>query len=236
MAGLIGDGLLAFQLTPIFGAVLICWIFSVCVHEFAHALVAYLGGDTSVRDKGYLSFDPFAYVHPVTSILIPLVFLALGGIPLPGGAVYIDTWRLRSRHWAAAVSAAGPASNFVLFLLLALVLHPTVGLADPDAATQPTWVSLVGTLAVLQLFSVFFNLIPVPPLDGYGILEPYLNPHARDQMRSMGWFSLIGVYFLFRVKAFHMTFYRLVNGVMTAVGLPFELTWKQFELVFFGSG
>src|SRR5574340_360663 len=97
-----------------FIVVLLGWVFSLCLHEFSHAAVAYLGGDTTVREKGYLTFNPLKYTHPVFSILLPLVFLALGGIGLPGGAVYIETWRLRSRGWKTAVSLAGPASNLVL--------------------------------------------------------------------------------------------------------------------------
>ena len=78
--------------------VLVGWVFSLCLHEFSHALVAYYGGDTTVREKGYLTFNPLKYTHPVYSLLLPLLFLVLGGIGLPGGAVYIETWRLRSRQ------------------------------------------------------------------------------------------------------------------------------------------
>ena len=98
--------------------VLLGWVFSLCVHEFSHAAVAYAGGDTTVREKGYLTFNPLKYTHPVYSLLLPLLFLALGGIGLPGGAVYIETWRLRSRRWISAVSLAGPASNLILAILL----------------------------------------------------------------------------------------------------------------------
>ncbi|HEY9616580.1 MAG TPA: hypothetical protein V6C64_07060, partial [Microcoleaceae cyanobacterium] len=75
------------------------WIISICVHEFGHAIVAYWGGDTSVKDKGYLTLNPIKYAHPVLSLLLPLVFLLLGGIPLPGAAVYIDSRQLRGRGW-----------------------------------------------------------------------------------------------------------------------------------------
>ena len=99
--------------------VIIGWIFSLCLHEFSHALVAYYGGDTSVREKGYLTFNPLKYTHPVYSILLPMVFLLLGGIGLPGGAVYIERWRLRSKGWESAVSLAGPAANLLLALAAA---------------------------------------------------------------------------------------------------------------------
>jgi len=64
------------------------WIFSLCLHEFSHALVAYYGGDTTVKDKGYLTFNPLKYTHPFLSLILPLIILLMGGIGLPGGAVY----------------------------------------------------------------------------------------------------------------------------------------------------
>ena len=55
--------------------VLIGWIISLCLHEFSHALVAYWGGDTTVKDKGYLTLNPLKYTDPLMSIILPLVFL-----------------------------------------------------------------------------------------------------------------------------------------------------------------
>ncbi|MFQ5463584.1 MAG: site-2 protease family protein [Phycisphaerae bacterium] len=222
--------------TPILIAVMIGWILSVCVHEFSHALIAYLGGDASVRRRGYLRFDPLSYIHPVTSILLPVVFLMMGGIPLPGGAVYIDEAALRNRHWRALVSAAGPASNFVLFLVLAYFVHPARGLIDPNQYEQPMWAVFLGALLVLQLFGVFFNLIPIPPLDGFGIIEPYLPTRTRVAARNLGWGGLFVVFLLFsQVDTIRDGFMDLVNSVLQAFGLPFESTWRQYNLALFGS-
>ncbi len=91
-----------------FFIVLIGWIFSLCLHEFSHAIVAYNGGDYTVREKGYLSFNPLKYTHPIFSIVMPIIFLLLGGIGLPGGAVYIETWRIR-RPEVADSDVAGRA-------------------------------------------------------------------------------------------------------------------------------
>lgn len=221
--------------TPLFGAVLICWIFSVCIHEFAHALVAYWGGDRSVRDKGYLRFDILSYVHPVTSILIPALFLAMGGLPLPGGAVYINEAALRSRRWASWVSAAGPISNFLLFLLLAVIVHPISGIVDPDAIQQPTWAVLLGAMAVLELFAVLFNLIPIPPLDGYGIIEPFLPFELRAKMAGIGWGGLVVVFLLFsQVDGVMKGFMDAIDVILQLFGLPFESTWRCYNLVLFG--
>ena len=227
--------LAAVQFTPLFGAVLICWIFSVCVHEFSHAVVAYWGGDTSVKEKGYLGFDPLSYIHPVTSLLVPAVFLIMGGLPLPGGAVYINTAALHNKHWSALVSAAGPASNFILFCVLAVVLHPAVGIVDPTLAVQPTWVQCLGAVAVLQLMSVFFNLIPLPPLDGFGILEPYLDEQARDMARRMGWGGLIVLFVVFgQFEGTVKGLQSLCDVIITRFGLPWEVTWRSFNLAMFG--
>jgi Zn-dependent protease len=99
------------------------WIFSLCLHEFSHALVAYYGGDHTVREKGYLTFNPLKYTHPVFSIVLPLLFLFMGGIGLPGGAVYIERWRIRNRYWLSAMSLAGPFSNLVFAIILGLILR-----------------------------------------------------------------------------------------------------------------
>lgn len=223
------------EFTPLFLAVLICWIFSVCLHEFAHAFVAYLGGDTSVREKGYLGFNIFAYIHPVTSILLPALFLAMGGLPLPGGAVYIETHRLRSHHWASMVAAAGPLSNWILFMILAAVIHPSMGIIDPEAAHQPMWAMLLGAMCVLELFSVLFNLIPIPPLDGFGILEPYLPAEAQAQARAMGWGGLFVLFLVFRSDAVRQAFMGAMDNVLARFGLPFESTWRFFNIALFGS-
>ena len=106
-----------------FFVVLAGWVFSLCLHEFSHALVAYLGGDWTVREKGYLTFNPLKYTHPVYSLLLPLLFLVMGGIGLPGGAVYIETWRLKNRNWVSAVSLAGPISNLLVAFVLIIILN-----------------------------------------------------------------------------------------------------------------
>lgn len=224
------------QFSSLFAAVLICWILSVCIHEFAHALVAYLGGDRSVVSKGYLHFNIFAFVHPVTSILMPAIFLFMGGVPLPGGAVHIDDNALRSPGWRSAVSAAGPASNFILFLILAAIVHPATGIVDPARFDDRPWVMLLGAMTVLQMFGVLFNLIPIPPLDGFGIIEPYLPPDVRDRARSIGWVGLLVLFFvMFQSDAVMEAFQDVVDSVLRRFGLPFENTWRYYNIAFFGT-
>ena len=88
----------------VFPFVFIGFVISLCLHEFGHAIVAYHCGDRTVRDKGYLTLDPLRYTDLQYSILFPLLIMALGGIGLPGGAVYINTHvSAPARLWCAGV-------------------------------------------------------------------------------------------------------------------------------------
>jgi len=200
-----------------FLVVLIGWVFSLCLHEFSHAAVAYAGGDTTVREKGYLTFNPLKYTHPVYSIVVPLIFLALGGIGLPGGAVYIETWRLRSRAWKSAVSLAGPASN----LLLAIVLGVILGAAP--VSREGIWPAL-SFLAFLQVSALILNLIPLPPFDGFGILEPYLPEGIQRAVAQVSGLIPWAVFFLlWYVPEVYNAFWTAVVGLTQALNVPLDL-------------
>ena len=156
------------------GAVLLVlggWAVTLCLHEFGHAAVAFYGGDTSVRDKGYLRLDPRRYTDPMLSIVLPIALLAIGGIPLPGGAVWIERHRLRSRAVESAVSVAGPAVNLASGILLT-VTAANVSMALPLA-------EVISYLALIQIVAFLLNILPVPGLDGFGVLDPYLSESTR---------------------------------------------------------
>src|SRR6476620_6350784 len=97
-----------------FAIVLFGWIFSLCLHEFSHALVAYYAGDYTLREKGYLTFNRLKYTHSVLSIILPLLIPLMRGIGLPGGAVYIETWRIRNRSWLSETALAGPMASLLV--------------------------------------------------------------------------------------------------------------------------
>jgi Zn-dependent protease len=201
----------------IFAVVLIGWIFSLCLHEFSHALVAYYGGDTTVREKGYLTFNPLKYTHPIYSIVLPLLFLLVGGIGLPGGAVYIEKWRLRSRGWITAVSLAGPAANLLLAIVLGIVL------SSAPAGGSRVWPALA-FLAFLEISAVVLNLLPVPPFDGFGAIEPYLPMSLRMSIGQVAGMLPIVIFFLLWYVPFVSNgFWQLVNSLAGLLGVPFDL-------------
>lgn len=165
----------------IFVFVMSGWIVSLCLHEFGHAYVAYLGGDVGVKERGYLSLDPLGYTQPMFSIVLPVLFLAMGGIGLPGAAVYIDRSKLRSRAWESLVSLAGPAMT--LAFLLTLCLPFMLGLHQRAIAGMENhfWAGLA-MLAYLQAMSLVFNLLPLPGFDGFGALAAVMSPQLERKL------------------------------------------------------
>ena len=220
--------------------VFVGWVVSVCLHEFGHAVVAYFGGDTSVKDKGYLTLNPLKYTNPGLSFVMPLMFLLLGGIPLPGAAVYIDTRKLRSRVWRSAVSAAGPAASFLCAIAIALFLatiQPNAtagtgnGVFNLEGFTTPKiwWAQALAFLLTLEIAAVLINLIPIPGLDGYGILEPWLPPPLRvrfNKLRRYGFIALFAAFWL--IPSFIQAFWRMVNGISRFLGVPPQVASTGF--------
>src|SRR5690348_12041113 len=87
------------------------WVVSLCLHEYAHARTALHSGDISIGAKGYLTLNPLKYTHALLSIVLPVIFVIMGGIGLPGGAVFIERNRIQGRWKHSLISAAGPLTN-----------------------------------------------------------------------------------------------------------------------------
>lgn len=175
----------------VFGFVLTGWLLSLSIHEFAHAAVAFAGGDRTVAAKGYLTLDLRRYTHPVLSFLLPVLFVILGGIGLPGGAVWVDRAALRSRTWRSAVSLSGPAAN--LACAVAAIAPFQLGWAHADHFDF--WCGLA-FLGYLQLWALLLNLLPIPGLDGWGAIEPWLPGHVVQKARRIQPFAFLVLFFL----------------------------------------
>ena len=213
----------------VFCFVLSAWILSLIFHEFAHAFVAWKGGDRSIPSKGYLTLDPRRYTDPVTSLALPLFFLVIGGIGLPGGAVWINRAALRSRPIEAAVSLAGPATNLVFAACCLVPLSQ--GIIDPVA--QPVLAAGLAFLGFIQIVAFVLNMLPVPGLDGFGALEPYLPAPLMATIAPIRrWGMLILVVVLFYVDPVRDTFWGAIEAVMDAFGVDRTLAgdgWRLFR-------
>ncbi len=202
--------------SPIFLAVLVGWVLSVTLHELAHGVVAYMGGDYTIRERGGITLNPFHYIDPLLSIVMPLVFLLIGGMPLPGGVTYIRRDLLRSRLWDTAVSLAGPAVNLLLAFACLLPFHPRFGWLHismvPTISMLTTTEQFLCAMAVLQFIVGVLNLLPIPPLDGFGAIRPYFDPLTQAKLSNpqlayaglfvaavvVGHFAVSGCYSLLR--------------------------------------
>ena len=124
LAWLAADTVRPLAYVGVFIFVIAGWLVSLCLHEFGHAYTAWRFGDHDVAVRGYLTLNPLKYSNPLLSLGLPLLFIALGGIGLPGGAVYVRTGLMTTRQ-RTMVSLAGPFANLVLAVLL-LAADPAV--------------------------------------------------------------------------------------------------------------
>jgi Zn-dependent protease len=206
------------------------WTVSLCLHEYAHALVAYKGGDHDVAHRGYLTLDPVKYTHPLLSFVLPVVFLMMGGIGLPGGAVWVNHSVIRSRAVDSLISFAGPATNLVF--AVALVLPFTFGLDGGDSAF---WAALA-FLAFLQLTASILNFLPVPGIDGGNLLFPWLSPQWQrgfNHVAPYGMLLLIAL--LFFSPVVNNWFFNVVYALGDVIGLPSSLISDGYSLFKFWS-
>ncbi|NWF27619.1 site-2 protease family protein [Streptomyces sp. PKU-EA00015] len=198
----------------VFLFVVSAWIVSLCLHEYAHARTALHGGDISVGAKGYLTLNPLKYTHVLLSIVLPVVFVIMGGIGLPGGAVFIEMHRIRQRWKHSLVSAAGPLMN----VLFAVVCTAPFWLGALDGVPLPFRLALA-FLAMLQVTAAILNFLPVPGLDGYGVIEPWLSYKVRRQVEPFAPFGLLAVFVVLWIPEVNGVFFDAIYGVMDALGV-----------------
>ncbi|EGF89330.1 peptidase family M50 family protein [Asticcacaulis biprosthecium C19] len=185
--------------------VLLGWLISLCLHEYAHALVASKFGDYTVAGSGYLTLDPRHYFYGPTSLILPIIALVMGGIGLPGGAVMIRTDLIRKRWHQSAISLAGPAATLICAVL---VYFGAVALQGLPAL----FVSLM-VLFFFLLTAFILNMLPIPGLDGFGAISPYLPQRWRNavspQVSGLMIVALLVLVFFFG--------YRIIMPIMLAI-------------------
>ncbi|MFL6160695.1 MAG: site-2 protease family protein [Jatrophihabitantaceae bacterium] len=201
----------------VFVFIVAAWVVSLSLHEFAHAFLAWRFGDHDIEARGYLTLNPLRYAHPVLSILLPVLFIAIGGIGLPGGAVWVHPERFRSDLQRALVAAVGPLVNAVL----AVVLIMLAGRQAPSSAHFIFWLAVSG-LGLLQLMAAVLNLLPIPGLDGYGAIEPSLDRNFRQFADQVKPFGMLIVFALLQVDSINRAFFQLIFWLYDLSGQPHQ--------------
>jgi Zn-dependent protease len=181
-------------------------LFSLTVHEAAHAWTADRLGDPTARMLGRVSFNPAVHVDPIGTLLFPLVAL-MSNIPLIGWAkpVPVDMRNLpRARRDFLVVAAAGPVSNLLLAVLGAVAWHLVVPPVVAGGAEPGLIVMLVWLMVNINILLAVFNMLPIPPLDGGNVLAGILPETLAEQFDRLRPFGFLILYALLLTGAFRV--------------------------------
>ena len=148
-------------------------LFALTIHEFAHAWSAYLCGDATAKNQGRLTLDPLAHLDPIGSICMLLAGFGWAK-PVPVNPMFFR----HPRRDDILVSLAGVAANLATALLVSLFMFLTWRAGFWNSQPMAVVWHMLFTLLTFSVALVFFNLIPVPPLDGSHVLKNLLPPRA----------------------------------------------------------
>lgn len=172
---------------------------AIVFHEVAHGYAALSLGDTTAKDAGRLTLNPLKHIDPWGTVLLPLLLTAMFGAgfgyakPVP-----VNPWRFRGdrRRGMFLTGIAGPAANLTMAALSSVVFRLAVAAGGSVAG----WIATAAYLfALVNLVLLFFNLIPLPPLDGSRVLPLFLSDRAMmayHRFERYGFLILFGVLWL----------------------------------------
>jgi len=224
--------------------VLIPMILSLTVHEYFHAWLAMkLGDDTALR-QGRLTLNPIAHIDPIGTLLIPIVGIT-SGVPFFGWAKPVPispiqfTRRFRMKTGVMLTSAAGPLSNLVFGFLMAVALGIIVQVVGKMELLQmlhenkgltAAVVRLIGWTTLINVGLFLFNLLPIPPLDGGGVLAGILPDkyhYILDQIGRYSFILFIAILFLGgRVIGYPVMW--IIQGFSAVIGFPIWAAIVEF--------
>jgi Zn-dependent protease len=173
-------------------------IMSVVIHEVSHGYAAYLLGDPTAKYAGRLTLNPVKHLDFFGSFLIPFISYIFGGFifgwakPVP-----FNPYNLKNPKWnPGVVAASGPLANFSIALVLGLLIR----YGAPLSFFPASFFQIISLAVFINLVLGFFNLVPIPPLDGSKVLFsflPYNWRHIQDFLERYGFFILLIFIFFF---------------------------------------
>jgi|TARA_A100001391_G_scaffold28105_1_gene15224 Zn-dependent protease len=208
-------------------------LFAITVHEVAHGWVALKLGDRTAQMLGRLTLNPFKHIDPIGTVLVPGLLLLLGGFvfgwakPVP---VSYQNLRQPKRDMAW-VAAAGPAANFIMAVIWAIVAKLGLMLIQADISLgQPMmFMGVAGVLINTML--MMLNLLPIPPLDGSRVLSSWLpGPVAYkfSRIEPYGFFILLGLLYF---GILSLILWPLVSAMLNLLVMVFGLPAQIFSIL-----
>ena len=178
-------------------------ILSLGIHEAAHAWVAWRCGDSTAKDLGRMTLDPFVHIDLMWTIVVPIVLLMTAGFAFGGAKpVPVDYHRLRNPNRdMMLVALAGPISNLLLALLFLLIYKALLAFGGMERSE--VLVQVVFSAVFFNLLLAAFNMIPIPPLDGSRVMSYLLRGPAREAYESFERFGIVIVIVLVATRSLH---------------------------------
>lgn len=197
----------------------VTFVISVTVHEAAHALFAMLGGDRTAYHTGQVSLNPIPHMRqePIGMIALPILVLYMSGGAWCFGFAKTPInamWAYQNPRKAALMSAAGPLANVLLAAIAFTVLW---FIGRPGSETTETIRKIAGTFLMLNMILAVFNCIPLPPLDGAGVMKGLARPlHAfYERLESLPFVAIVTFVLANELLAvLFVPLFRVVNGLL----------------------
>jgi Zn-dependent protease len=189
------------ELLPRLVAVAVILLVSFPVHEFSHALAAFRLGDSTARYQGRLTLDPRAHFDPLGALLLTLSAMAGSGIgwakPTPVNPVNLAG----GRRGELVVAAAGPISNFILAVLAAIpyrivINSPEIASAIAEGGAAAFTFDVLSIFLTINVLLFVFNLLPIPPLDGWKVLMGLVDARTSYTLRQYEQYGFIAIVIL----------------------------------------
>jgi Zn-dependent protease len=188
------------ELLLLLSKVLIPGVFAITLHEVAHGWTAKILGDPTASMLGRLTVNPLKHVDPIGTVLVPIALLLFA----PPGMIFgwakpvpIDPRRLRNpRRDELLVAVAGPVSNLLMAGVWALIANPAIAYLEPSSPLAEWVVGMCIFGMLINIILAVFNLLPIPPLDGWRVIAVWLPEKTLDVIRRVEPFGLIFVILL----------------------------------------
>jgi Zn-dependent protease len=201
-------------------AIILMVFYSIIIHEVSHAFAAFALGDDSAQRAGRLSFNPKKHIDPFGTVILPLIlYFSAGFIYGYAKPVPFNPYNFRNLKRDSGLTAlAGPASNILIAIVLSVIFHL---MGSMPAVQHVLWYVIF-----LNLLLAFFNLIPVPPLDGSKVLgifltdEAYFKWTAQERKGMIYLFAFIIISNLLGLNLISKIVLPPVTFVMRLLGLP----------------